>query len=108
MQTAVRRSTNGLEYDNSCGIPERFEHIILQGTLNVFLLGPRKHTAIVIIIIASSYRVVDLKWSGYYCVQQLGWVGCLYSLDWTTGLDYWTDLFASKNHFYTVINLTCL
>lgn len=77
MQTTVRRSTNGLEYDNSCGILERFEHIILQVTLNVFffLLTPRKHTAIVIIIIiASSYRVVDLKWSGYYCVQQLGWV----------------------------------
>ena len=28
--------------------------------------------------------------------------GCLYSLDWTTGLDYWTDLFATKNHFYTL------
>ena len=35
--------------------------------------------------------------------------GCLYSLDWTTGLDYWTDLFATKNHFYAfyVITLTC-
>ena len=28
--------------------------------------------------------------------------GCLYSLDWTTGLDYWTDLFATKNHFYAL------
>ena len=25
--------------------------------------------------------------------------GCLYSLDWTTGLDYWTDVFANKNYF---------
>ena len=33
--------------------------------------------------------------------------GCLYSLDWTTGLDYWTGLlgltfFATKNHFYAL------
>ena len=26
--------------------------------------------------------------------------GCLYSLDWTTGLDYWTDLLATTSHFY--------
>ena len=24
-------------------------------------------------------------------------MGCLYLLDWTIELDYWTDLFASKN-----------
>ena len=29
-------------------------------------------------------------------------MGCLYSLDWTTRLDYWTDIFASKNHFYAL------
>ena len=29
--------------------------------------------------------------------------GCLYALDWTAGLDYWTDLFASKK---PVIRLT--
>ena len=34
------------------------------------------------------------------CVEQE--FGCLYSLDWTTGLDYWTDLFATKNHFYAL------
>ena len=27
------------------------------------------------------------------------WTGLL---DWTTGLDYWTDLFASKNLFFLV------
>jgi len=27
------------------------------------------------------------------------WTGLL---DWTTGLDYWTDLFASKNLFFCV------
>ena len=26
-------------------------------------------------------------------------IECLYSPDWTTGLDYWSDLFATKNHF---------
>ena len=34
--------------------------------------------------------------------------GCLYSLDWTTGLDYWTDLFATKIILCPVISLTCL
>ena len=28
------------------------------------------------------------------------WTGIL---DWTTGLDYWTDLFASKNLFFFVL-----
>ena len=25
------------------------------------------------------------------------WTGLL---EWTTGMDYWTDLFCAKNHFY--------
>ena len=29
-------------------------------------------------------------------------VGCLYSPDWTTGLDYWTDLFSIKKHCYAL------
>ena len=26
------------------------------------------------------------------CVKSRFWLGCLYSVDWTTGLDYWTGL----------------
>ena len=29
-------------------------------------------------------------------------VGCLCSLDWATGLDYWADFFANKNQYYAL------
>ena len=36
----------------------------------------------------------------HLCVGvSIHWTGLL---DLTTGLDYWTDLFASKNHFYAL------
>ena len=29
-------------------------------------------------------------------------LGCPYSLDWTTGLDYWTQNLTTKSHFPTI------
>ena len=52
------------------------------------------------------FSAISYKTLFFFLGQEPHIMGVFNSLDWTARLDYWTDLFASKNHFMPVIRLT--